>query len=157
MLSKANKFSLLGDLLKIFVFFCNFCRNMISGASVASVRSKVPDSDMRARRGLRLSALLSTSVCHPSQKIRVSTVCPEPGKEAISSGFEPAKSVVRGLPTATPTAILPSSEYLGVLRPIRAVATTFPLRESMRDAPRPLMDWLREGRTRVGREGASRG
>ena len=50
-------------------------------------------------------ATLGVSACHPSPTIRVSTVCPEAGKEVIGIGFEPAKALVRGLPaTATPTA-----------------------------------------------------
>ncbi len=49
--------------------------------------------------------LLGAPVCHPSPRIRVSTVCAEAGTEAISSGFEPAKAVVGA--TATSTAILP--------------------------------------------------
>ena len=55
-------------------------------------------------------AMLEVSACHLSQMIRVSTVCPEAGKEAISIRFEPAKALVRGLlATATPTTILPGS------------------------------------------------
>ena len=55
-------------------------------------------------------ATLGVSACHPSLTIRVSTVCPEAGKEVIGIGFEPAKALVRGLlATATPTAILPGS------------------------------------------------
>ncbi len=54
---------------------------------------------------LGLSFLLSTSVCHPSPRTRVSTVRPGVGKEANSSGFEPAKALVRGppLPDRRPT------------------------------------------------------
>src|SRR6266702_7772271 len=36
-------------------------------------------------------SLLGAPVCHPYPRIRVSTVYAEAGREAISSGFEPAK------------------------------------------------------------------
>src|SRR6266702_1112154 len=56
--------------------------------------------------------LLGAPVCHPSPRIRVSTVYAEAGKEAISSGFEPANALVRGLPLLRPPSF---RDHLGCL------------------------------------------
>jgi hypothetical protein len=70
-------------------------------------------------RALGLSILLRASVWRPSPKIRVSTVCPEAGREATSSGFEPAKALVRGLPLPRPPSF---RAHLGCL-PVGQVPT----------------------------------
>ena len=51
---------------------------------------------------LGLSTLLGASVSHPSPRIGVCTICPEAGKEARCSGFEPAKALIRWLPLLRP-------------------------------------------------------
>jgi hypothetical protein len=89
---------------------------------VKGTHDKVPD--MCARRGLGLSILFSTSDWHPSPKIRVSTVCPEAGREATRSSFEPAKALVRGLPLPRPPSFQTHVGCLPVLRPIRVVGSS---------------------------------
>ena len=85
-------------------------------------RDKVPDL---CTRGLGLSILHDAPVSRPSPKIRV-RVCPEAGKEVISSGFEPAKALVRGLPLPRPR-LAPLSHSGGHMW------------------ARPLIDWLQKG------------
>ena len=65
--------------------------------------------------------LLGAPICHRSLRIRVSTVCAEAGREAISSGFEPAKALVRGLPLPRPPSFRDHLGRLPVLWPIRGV------------------------------------
>ena len=109
---------------------------------------RTKDQTIRASRGLRLSILLRASICHPSPKIRASTVCPGAGKEAINSGFDPVKALVRPLPLPRPPSFQVRLGSLPLLRPIMRVGTTSPLRGSTRGA-RLRMDRLQEGRTRV--------
>ncbi len=70
----------------------------------------------------------------------------------VSSGFEPAKALVRGLPLPRPPSFRAHLERLPVLRPIRGVGQV-PLAGTR--VARPLIDWLQLGRTRVGRRVAT--
>ena len=81
----------------------SYCSMAMSDGPIATDYAQGPD--VCASRGLGLSIdsiLLRASVCHPSPKVRARTVCPEAGKEAISSGSEPLKALVRGLPLPRP-------------------------------------------------------
>ena len=46
--------------------------------------------------------LLGAPVSHPSPRIRICTVCQEASKEAVCSGFEPAKALIRWPPLPRP-------------------------------------------------------
>ncbi len=91
---------------------------------------------------LGLSFLLSTSVCHPSPRIGVSTVRPGAGIEANSSSVEPAKALVRGPPLSR----LPSFQ-------VQLGAYQSPVGESANDAwrgPRYRIGGVDEDKTQVG-------
>ncbi len=95
-----------------------------------STRYKWPDYAQGSRAKCGASAreghsgcpfLLGAPVCYQSPRISVGTVCAEAGREAISSGFEPAKALVRGLPLPRPSSFRDHLGCLPVLWPIRGV------------------------------------
>jgi hypothetical protein len=108
-----------------------------------------------ARRGTRAVNPHDASVWHPSPKIRVSTVCPEAGKEAGHVAISSLRKLSSG-GTATPTAILLSSRRVSAslttyqgswLGPSPCAAAS----HGREGGARPLIDWLQMGTTRVGR------
>ena len=107
------------------------------------------------RRGTRAVNPHGASVWHPSPKIRVSTVCPEAGKEAGHAAVSSLRKLSSG-GTATPTSILLSScrvsssltTYQGSwLGPSPCAAAS----HGREGGARPLIDWLQRGTARVGR------
>src|SRR6266702_7285393 len=68
--------------------------------------------------------LLGAPLCHPSPRISVSTMYAEAGREAISSGFETAKALVRVLPLPRPSSFRDHLGCLPVLWPIRGIGHT---------------------------------
>ena len=108
-----------------------------------------------ARRGTRAVNPHGASVWHPSPKIRVSTVCPEAGKEAGHVAVSSLRKLSSG-GTATPTAILLSSRRVSAslttcqgswLGPSPCAAAS----HGREGGARPLIDWLQMGTARVGR------
>jgi hypothetical protein len=107
------------------------------------------------RRGTQAVNPHGASVWHLSPKIRVSTVCPEAGKEAGHAAVSSLRKLSSG-GTATPTAILLSSRRVSAslttyqgswLGPSPCAAAS----HGREGGARPLIDWLQRGTARVGR------